>query len=259
MRIDYLKDKRELVATVLLAVAVISVLLIAVKVTGFFVTTAGAEDAVKQAIAQSKPDAKHLTAQIDRSKKAADDLKKNNLFAPPPPQENPVKQVMGILGDEALINGQWVKVGAKVGDAKVLAIGPDSVTIEWNGQQKTFNPLDGASSGSSPPARSGRPPSSGRTRSSSSSSAGGPRSSPSQTVISKRPVANRVSGPVTRDTFAQLGAALGVKMSPRVQDNLMKYWNGLSDEERARSQAQWNGMSDTERRQTLENAAREMR
>jgi len=48
-------------------------------------------------------------------------------------------------------------------------------------------------------------------------------------------------------------------MPPKVQDNLMKYWNGLSDQEKARSQESWNRMSDRERRQTLENAAREMR
>jgi len=79
-------------------------------------------------------------------------------------------------------------------------------------------------------------------------------------VIRKRPASsNAVSGPVTRDTFRELGAGLGVKMSSKTQDNLMTYWNGLSDREKAESQERWNRMSDTERRQTLENAKREMR
>jgi hypothetical protein len=254
MKIDYLKEKKELVATVLLAVSVIAVLLTVAKVTGFFVTSARAEGAVKQAIEQSKPDAKHLTAQIDRSKQVADALKKNNLFAPPPPKANPIKAVMGILGDEALINGKWYKVGAKVGDAKVVAIAPDAVTTEWNGQQKTFNPIDGAGSGSSGPARSAK-----RSSARSSSSKKSKSAAPKLVTVQRRLTSNRVSGPVTRDTFAQLGAGLGVAMPPRVQENLVKYWNGLSDQEKTRSQESWNRMSDRERRQTLENAAREMR
>ena len=43
-----LKDKRKLVATVLLVVAVMSALLIVVKVTGFFVNSAQAENAVQK-------------------------------------------------------------------------------------------------------------------------------------------------------------------------------------------------------------------
>jgi len=256
MTIDYLKEKRELVATVLLAVSVIAGLLIVVKVTGFFVTSARAEGTVKQAIEQGKPDTKNLTAQLDRFKQVADALKKSNLFAPPPPKQNPIKAVMGIFGDEALINGKWYKVGAKVGDAKVVAIAPDAVTTEWNGQQKTFNPIDGSSSGSSGPARPARRSSSSR---SSSASKGSRSAAPKLVTVQRRLTSNNVSGPVTRDTFAQLGAGLGVAMPPKVQDNLMKYWNGLSDQEKARSQESWNRMSDRERRQTLENAAREMR
>jgi len=250
MKIDYLKEKRELVATVLLSVSVISVLLIVVEVTGFFVTSARAEGAVKQAIEQSRPDAKNLTAQIDRSKKVAHALKENNLFAPPPPKQNPIKSVMGIFGDEAFINGQWYRVGAQVGDAKIVAIGPDSVTIKWNGQHQTFNPIDSPSSGPSGPARPA-----GRTNSARSTSpVKGSRSAPSRLVIRKRPADNPVSGPVTRDTFSQLGAELGVKMSHRMRDNLMKYWNGLSDKEKVQARERWNRMSDAERRQALESS-----
>jgi hypothetical protein len=38
-------------------------------------------------------------------------LKKNNLFAPRAPKQYPVHEVIGILGDQALINGRWYKVG----------------------------------------------------------------------------------------------------------------------------------------------------
>jgi hypothetical protein len=83
-------------------------------------------------------------------------LKKNNLFSPPPPWENPVKAVLGILDDEAYINGKWYKVGAKIGDAKIVAIDAASVTTEWEGKKKVFYPVD-AESSSSPNGSKSRP------------------------------------------------------------------------------------------------------
>ncbi len=159
--IDYLKEKKELVSTVLLAVSVLSAVLILLKVTGFFTASANAESAVKNAIKHSEPDSKNVTAQLAKSRKVADALKKSNLFSPPTPKQNPIKAVMGILGNEAIINGKLYKVGAKVGDAKIVAINPTSVIIEWDGKKKTFYPIDG-SSGPGGPSRSGRPTASSR-------------------------------------------------------------------------------------------------
>ena len=166
MKLDYLKEKKELVATALFAVSALSVVLIVLKVTGFFVTSANAEETVNQAIKQSEPDANNVTAQLGKIKKVADALKKQNLFSPPAPPRNPVKAVMGVFGDEAFINGKWYKAGAKVADAKIVAVSPTAVTVEWNGKTTVFNPIDGgASSSPGGPSRPGR--------SSSSSSRGG--------------------------------------------------------------------------------------
>ncbi len=172
MTLDYLKEKKELVSTALLVVSVLSAVLILVKVTGFFAASAKAESAVKNAIAHSEPDPKNVTAQLAKFKKVADALKKSNLFSPPAPKQNPIKMVMGIFGDEALINGKWYKAGAKVGDAKILAVNPTSVETEWDGKKKTFHPIDGGASGSSGSSRSGRPTASSRG---SKSSGGSPK------------------------------------------------------------------------------------
>jgi hypothetical protein len=155
MKLGHVKEKNELVATVMLAVAGLSVVLIVVKVTGFFITTANARSAVEDAINHIKPDDKNIAAQLDKFKKEADALKKKNLFSPPPPRQNPVKMVMGILGDEALINGRWYKAGDKVADATIVAVAPTEVTVEWDGKKTVFNPIDaGASSGPGGPSRS---------------------------------------------------------------------------------------------------------
>ena len=160
MKLDHLKEKKELAATAMLVVAVLSAVLITVRVRGFFVASANAQNAVEQTIDQNKPDAKNLTAQMGKFKKVADALKKQNLFSPPPPRQNPVKAVMGIFGDEALINGKWYEVGDKVADAKILAVAPTAVTVEWDGKKKVFNPIDGGSSGPGGSSRPGRPTSS---------------------------------------------------------------------------------------------------
>ncbi len=172
MKLDSLKEKKELVSTALLVISVLSAVLILVKVTGFFVASANAVTVVKNAIEYSEPDAKNVTAHLGKSRKVADALKKSNLFAPPAPKQNPIKMVMGIFGDEALINGKWYKAGDKVADARILAVNPTSVETEWDGKKKTFCPIDnGMASGSSGPSRPGR--SMVSSRGSSVSSGGG--------------------------------------------------------------------------------------
>jgi hypothetical protein len=138
---DRLKYRKELIPTVLLAIAVVCGVLILVKVTGFFVASARAQTVVKRAIAQSESDSRALDAQLAKSQPIADNLKKNNLFSPPPPKQHPVKDVFAIFGSEVLINDKWYKVGDRVADAKIKAIGPTSVTIEWDGKEQVFRPI----------------------------------------------------------------------------------------------------------------------
>ena len=142
---DLMENKRKLVPLVLLAVAVLSGVLAVAKATGLIFASARAERIVRQATARSKPDPNVVESQVAKSKRIAEDLKENNLFWPSP-KEHPVKAVLGICGDEAYINGNWHKVGAKIKDAKILAIDAASVTIEWDGKKQVFCPIDAGGS-----------------------------------------------------------------------------------------------------------------
>ena len=144
MKLDYLRQKKELIPLVLLGASVLMALLILIKVVGFFVFSARAENLIERAVAQNGTDTKDTEKYFAESKALAEGLKKNNLFAPPPPKQHPVKEVWGILGDEVLIEGKWYKVGDTIGDAKILAIGPTSAKIDWNGAEKVFLPIDAA-------------------------------------------------------------------------------------------------------------------
>jgi len=94
------------------------------------------------AVAQNNAGTKDMEKYLAESKAIATELKRENLFAPPPPKEHPIKEVWGIFGDEVLIKDKWYKVGDMVGDAKIVAIGPASVKIEWDGKEKSFAPID---------------------------------------------------------------------------------------------------------------------
>ncbi|MBW7992687.1 MAG: hypothetical protein FVQ84_22085 [Planctomycetes bacterium] len=164
MKIDYLKDKKELVSVVLLCASAGLAVLTLVKVTGFFTASVRAERIVTDAVAQNTEDANDIDKYFAKYKMLADALKKNNLFAPPAPKQHPVKEVLGIFGDEVIIKGKLYKVGAKVGDATIVSIEATQVTIEWDGKKKTFSPIDaggssqpGGPGGSRPTARGGPP------------------------------------------------------------------------------------------------------
>ena len=154
---NHTKNNKEIVSVGLLGVSAVMVVLIVIKVTGFLAAPARAERSVRRAVALSKPDANDMEKYLAKSGAIAGELKKNNLFAPPPPKQHPVKQVSGILGDEALINGKWYKAGDRVGDANIVAIEPAQVKIAWNGTEKVFLPIEAASSSSPGPSRPGGP------------------------------------------------------------------------------------------------------
>jgi len=70
-----------------------------------------------------------------------------------------------ILGDEVLIQDKWYKVGQMVSDAKIVAVKPTQVSIEWDGKVKVFLPIDAAEApapkGEKPPQPGAKPPSGG--------------------------------------------------------------------------------------------------
>jgi len=84
-------------------------------------------------------------------------MKKKSIFAPPAPKQHPVKQVQGIWGNEALINGKWYKAGDRIADANIVAIEPTKVRTMWEGKEKVFRPIDAASPSRPGGPRPGRP------------------------------------------------------------------------------------------------------
>jgi len=82
-------------------------------------------------------------------------ISSNRLIAPPP------MQLTGVLGDQAIFNGSMMlKVGQSAGDMKIVAIGPNWVTVQTNGQEQklwVFQPTMSPSMPMDVPPSSARP------------------------------------------------------------------------------------------------------
>jgi hypothetical protein len=242
VRLDYLKgksaarlaDKKEMLSVVLFGASAFLGILILIKVTSFFVTSARAEDIVKEAVAQSKVNVKDMEKYFAGAVAIADGLKKNNLFAPPPPKQHPVNEVLGIMGNEVLISGNWYKVGDKIGEARIVAIEPAQVRIAWEGSEKVFAPISAAGVAEQKDVGKPIPENKSEVR--------------KTTEPAAKPVTEKVV--VTSDENPL--AWMGVELPPKIKEKFLERWNKMSDEEKQKAKEEWNKMPDEQKRQAAE-------
>jgi hypothetical protein len=149
------KHGTEPLVRILLTVAVLLGVLTLGKVAGFFVGSSKAK-AITAKADPNETGRNSLSEQMTQAKTSAEQLKKKNLFLLPAARQHPVKEVLGILGSEALINDKWYRVGDSVGEAKIVAIEPTKVRVAWDGQEKDFAPIGSGGSGEPPAPRTAR-------------------------------------------------------------------------------------------------------
>jgi hypothetical protein len=236
MEPDRIEKRKELLSVVLLVVSAFLGLLVVAKVAGFFAASAKAEDLVQTALTQSKPDPNEMEQHLAGSKAIADELKKKNLFAPPPPPQHPVKAVQGILGDEVIIGDKLYGIGGKIGDAKIVAIEPTRVKIEWDGKEKWFAPIAAAS----PPAA---------------------KEQMKKAVEKKKEVIKETGPAVAKPVEAEVVvtveeedplAWMGVTLSPELRAKLLEHWNKASDEEKEKMKQGWNQIPDDKKQAMID-------
>ena len=232
MKAEFIKNKKEFISAVLLGLSAVLAVCILIKVAGFFVTSVRAGTLVKKAVIQSKFDPNDSEKFLAKSRALADELKKKNLFVPPEPKKHPVKQVSGILGNEALIKSKWYKVGDKIGDAEIVAIEPVRVKIKWDGKEKYFAPIGSASVPE--PKKKPRKPVKAKVK--------------NKKMAVKKPAQDKavaVSEP--EDSLAWMG----ITLSASLRAKLLEMWNSLTDEQKEKFKEQWNNMSDEQKQQAV--------
>ncbi len=235
------RDKNGSVRFGLVAAAVLLASLAGAKVANCVVEPKRVESLIAHATAWNEQDPNRIAPYLEGMREVADALKEKNLFIKAPPPKHPVKQVDGILGNEVLIANKWYKAGDKIGEAKVVSVEPTQVTIEWNGNTKTFAPLAAASSG-----RPSGPPRSAQK----------PKSRPKPEPSNAKPEAKAAPVVVTEaPTEVDELAWMGINLPPALRAKLLEKWNELSDEEKAEAKEQWNSMPEDQREQALEQIA----
>jgi len=229
---EYLKEKKEFVAIVLLWLSGAFGAVMLIEVAGYFVTSASAGRLVARAVSQGEPDPNDIDKYTAKFKKMAEQLKKKNFFVPPKEKKFPVEQVSGILGDSAIINGKMYKVGDKVQDAKIVRITPTYVEIEWQGRKKTFSPFEAKTTSHERPNEQKRP-------------------------MKRRNRRNRMRKKISEEKVEQTSqedplAWMEVKLSPALRAKLLEKWNSMSDEEKQNAKEQWSKMSDEQKQKATE-------
>ena len=225
MNIHYLKKNERFLPHALLGLAAVLAIMTVAKLWGYHSAVADAQSIVADAVSRGEPNEVAVKENLKGFTQIADALKKKNLFVPPPPRRHPVSVVLGIMGSEALINGKWYKAGDKIGDARVVAIEPTQVKIEWDGKEKYFAPI--ASAGSSSPPERGRP--GGRDRDGDSR---GPRPE-------MPPMGGMGPGP-GRGGFGNLSEEDRARMRERMEAMRARY-ESMSPEERERFREEMRG------------------
>jgi hypothetical protein len=136
---------RRSVSTWLFAFSLLLTALIFLRVVTFVGTTTEMRLLTRRITASIQPTASPIQEKAVDSRALVAGPKKRNLFTPPPSREHPVKDVAGILGNEVFIGGRWYRCHDKIGEATIVYIGPTEVRIEWDGNEKTFAPIQGGS------------------------------------------------------------------------------------------------------------------
>ncbi|MCL5280529.1 MAG: hypothetical protein M1376_11545 [Planctomycetes bacterium] len=150
------RDQAKPLTKILCALAVLLGALILLKIAGFFASTSQARVLEGQADA-ARAGVNDLKKLLAETKTTAEELKKKNLFVQATPKQFPVRDVLGIMGHEALINDKWYKVGDSVAEARITAIEPTKVKIVWNGQEKEFTPITSGGAAGGRPDQAGSP------------------------------------------------------------------------------------------------------
>jgi hypothetical protein len=230
---DIHRDER--VPLILAAAAVLLGASAFAKVAGFYVERGRMQGLA--GLAQARHDPNGVKDCLSQAKKTADTIKQNNLFVKEPPKEHPIKQVDGILGNEAFIGDKWYKAGDKVGDARIVEITSTYVRVEWDGKEQNFAPI--GATVSEPPSP---PPVAKEVKN---------EVKPEEPKPAGTAEAAKVEAPQPVEEDDPLGW-LGVKLSPRLRAALLTKWNSASDEEKAKAKEEWDKMSDGDKQQAVD-------
>ena len=238
MKLSKQQIKTEYLSLILLLVLFVFSGLTAGKLVGYAMNSGSSQSGIEANSRTNESTEANLKKYQEQNKELAKALKDKNLFYAPPAKPKPPTSCQAIFGDEAYIDGKWVKVGATLkAGAKLIAIEATYVVIEHEGKETKLAPIAVAET-SRPGPTSAKP-----------SSTKGPKI-PSTGI---KAVDKKGKG-ITAKTTSGGGedfSWLGVELSPELQSKLERMWAMMPDEMKEQAKQRWMSMSDEEKDEAL--------
>ena len=220
-----IKQTTKHIPFILLAASLLVAVTMAVKVFAYTTSSRTIPVKIANALDAANGKAEEAAKYTTSYKDIASDLKKKSVFAPPPAKKkNPVKNVDGILGSSALINGKFYKVGDKIGEAELVAIEPTFITVKFEGKESKLVPIGKATKYEAPKKKAKK----GKKTDDSAEA---------QAVV-KEEVVEEVESASEEDPLAWIG----VKLSAALRAKFLEKWNSMTDEQKAQAKEQWGKM-----------------
>jgi hypothetical protein len=241
-------NKRDLISLSLMAIAVVLLVFTLLRLTSLAVGAKGDPNVVSELLSQNQSDPSRVKEHLAYYQECAQALQKKNLFAPPPKPPQPPKQCTAILGNEAFIDGKWVKVGDTVGaGAKVLAVEAAQVKLDWKGKEIILAPIQVASS-----EKGSREPSPPRPEMK-ERRAGKGKEMPEEKPVEIKPAdtgstVQIESGKNDDDPLAWLG----VDLPDGMREKFLQMWNMMPEEQKEKAKEEWAKMPEEQKQQAIE-------
>lgn len=138
---EIVKNKKILIPLILCITAIVFAIWFAVYAGTAYYTLRGIDTKIADAFQTIKPDQQLVAEYLKRDNDKIGELKQKRTFTLPPAQAKPPQNIMGILGNRALIDNKWYSEGDSIGSGKVLSVNYREIVIEWNGSNITLSPL----------------------------------------------------------------------------------------------------------------------
>lgn len=139
MKLKNSRTNHKIISSVLASVCAVLLVLTFMKVVSFAADSASTTRLVRQITGEENPQDDKLEKYLAERKEMSAALKQRNLFVPSARPKQPV--CYGILGDKALMNEHWHRVGDTVDGAKIIEIGPEAVTVQWQDEKMELKPI----------------------------------------------------------------------------------------------------------------------
>jgi len=140
MTVRELVEKKRYINPALVGLAVVFGLAALADAVGYGFRAFRLARVLTAAEKKTEPDEKAVEAQASKIRARVEALKRRNAFLPPPGKpQRPV--CVGIFGDMAFFGDKPYTVGQEVNGAKILEVGPNYVTIEWEGEPVKLEPF----------------------------------------------------------------------------------------------------------------------